>query len=511
MMPALGVILFLLAVTGIGALADRWLRHGDDRAGRRSASWCGAGRLGTGRRAGSGWAGRFCSARRLVGLGLHLPLAIDGRITHRSFGVVAALGLAAWGWIALMEWRRGGRPRLGGWMIDLPLIGKIMLGVVLVPAVMHSARSGISGYDARTIYGLKARILYDTGTVRSEDFTDNDRINFNPGYPLLLPLLESQLDWAQGGYESAGLKFLFLGFALALVSVYAGEARRFEGAGFAAASALLLLLTPVVICCFEGAGLSGSADLPLAALLFAGVIELSRWLEQPNCRTAIGAGLLLGAAALTKTEGAIWLAAIGAALAATWLFRRRTISLRPTTLLPAIGIVGLALALGHAVHRGMPDSPYYPSYFAAIDWQWLKQLGHRPGIVVSYAAEELFRLHNWNLIWLCVLGSLVWLKRGRLPAGVLFWRFATLVMAAAYLTVLILTPLHLYYQLYTSMTRLMLHFYPLAVLIMSEQIAASGWSRQLTAIFDFDGEPKPFTNSPPAPADQRTLPPARAA
>jgi hypothetical protein len=182
-------------------------------------------------------------------------------------------------------------------------------------------------------------------------------------------------------------------------------------------------------------------------------------------------------------EGVLWVAGCAAALVVVMLLRRREIRVRPMTLVPAAAVVAVAVGLGRAVHRGMPDSPYYPAYFATVDWQWLRQLGDRPWVVLSYLAEEFVRLRCWNLIWPAVIGSLVFLRRGEVPATVCFWRLTVIGMAAAYAGVLLLTPLNLYYQLYTSTSRLLLHIYPLAVLIMSEQLAASGWSRQIADVF----------------------------
>jgi hypothetical protein len=221
------------------------------------------------------------------------------------------------------------------------------------------------------------------------------------------------------------------------------------------------------------------------------MLELSRWIQRPSWRAAASAGLLLGAAALTKMEGAIWIAGCGGAIAIVLLVRRSEVRWRLATTLPAVGAIALALVLGRAVHRGLPDSPYYPSYLAAVDWQWLKQLANRPWTVIVYVAQEFVRLRSWNLIWPAVLGAVLFLKRGRIPPEARFWRLTAVAIALAYFGVLVLTPLHLYYQLYTSTTRLLLHIYPLAVLIMSEQLAASGWSRQFTEIFDLESETDP--------------------
>ena len=466
MMNYIGPWLCIAVAVGLGLAVSDWLR-GDGKASERP----GMGRA-------------FLLGAAIVGLALHVPLAIDGQIGHRSFVIVALVGAAAWVWNVYRFRRTGISPNVFRWVRDLPRIGQFMLAVVLIAMVVHCERSTLTGYDARSIYALKSRVIYDAGSVRGDDFTDPYRVNFNPGYPLLLPLLEAQASWPGDGAAGHGLKLLFVAFAVALAAACAAEIRRFETAAFAAWTALWLLLTPVLICCFEGAGLSGSADVPIAAFLFCGVLELGRWIENRNWQAAIRAGIFFAATALTKSEGIILVGFCCAACLAALFVRRRMPSGRQLAGAGLGVMVSIcAVAAGAAAHRWQPAFEYYPSYFAALDWRWLRQLGDRVGPVLSYLGEELFRWRFWNLLWPCALGSLVLLRRGPTPDKVLFWRLAVVGIAAGYAAVFITTPLHLQYQLMTSATRLMLHFFPICVLIMAEQLAASGWSRQVLAIF----------------------------
>lgn len=66
------------------------------------------------------------------------------------------------------------------------------------------------------------------------------------------------------------------------------------------------------------------------------------------------------------------------------------------------------------------------------------------------------------------------------------WRVVTAIMLAIYLTIMVVSPLHLHYQLITTFSRLILHLFPLAMLIMAEQVFASGWARE------FCGEASPI-------------------
>ena len=85
-----------------------------------------------------------------------------------------------------------------GWVGDLPLLLRMLTVLCLANFVWFATVESPSTFDARSIYGLKARILYDTGDLRGEDFRNPDRLNFNANYPLLVPLIEATLYAAQG-------------------------------------------------------------------------------------------------------------------------------------------------------------------------------------------------------------------------------------------------------------------------------------------------------------------------
>jgi hypothetical protein len=229
--------------------------------------------------------------------------------------------------------------------------------------------------------------------------------------------------------------------------------------------------------------LSGSADVALCAFVFAGTLELFRFCRRPGWRGGLAAGLLLGAGAMTKQEGLLWIGA-GGLTALGLLIATSTRSWGPALRLAIPGGLALLLAVGlHvAAHRAMPVSPYYPSIAAALtDPHWLVQLADRPPQVARYVLGELFRTTRWALLWPCVLGALVLLRRGRVPVETKCWRVTIGIMTAIYLTTMVVSPLHLQYQLSTTFSRLTLHFFPLAMLVMVEQAVASGWMRELAA------------------------------
>jgi hypothetical protein len=455
MMELASVVLLMTIVCGAGAWVSNLLQNRD------SAS------IGLGR--------FWLLGCAVLSVALHVPLAVDGHITHWSFGLAAAACLAA-SLLFVGGWRKKQSiARWGGWLFDLPWPGCLVAGAIIIAATSHAAQTELTGYDARSAFALKARMLYETGDLTGEDFRDINRVNFNPTYPLLIPLIEAEVYWCQGGYQHPGLRLLFVGFLLSSVSVLAVELRRFAPANAAACLAFPLLLTPMMIDWGEGAGLSGSADLPLAAFVFAGTLELFHFCRRPTWRRAICAGLFFGAALMTKQEGLVWIGvttitALGLFAAGKFGSTVRGIS----QAIPGAAVLGVVFGLHVLVHRDMPVSPYYPSYAAAVtDLHWLAQIGDRPLVVAQYILSALVHTGSWNLIWPCVVGALILLRRGAVPLETKCWRATFAMIAVIYLTILTVTPLHLDYQLKTTFARLALHLYPLALLIMSEQVIAS--------------------------------------
>jgi hypothetical protein len=463
MREIVGAFLFVITVLGAGAALACMLRSSDDEPTTFGRAW-------------------------LLGIAalstlLHLPLAYDGQITHRTFALVAIAGLLATAFFFARWRRRSSGTHWGGWIADLPIGARIVVGIGLVAAAFYVSRTELSGVDARSAFALKARILYETGDLTGEDFRDVHRLNFNPGYPLLLPLAEVEMYWFQGGYQNSKQGIVFLCFILAIVSVYAAEIRRFASARVAAYLALFLLMTPMLIECFEGAGLSGSADLLLSGFVLAGTLELYRWCQQPTWQRATVAGLFLGAAIMTKNEGLLWVGACGLTTIALFAFRKLGPGRQEIRgILAGTSILGICAGLHLLSHRTIAASPYYPSYGAALtDWNWLKQLSDRPPQVFLFVLGELAHFDHWGLLWLCVLSSMFLLPRGRVPLEVLGWRGVATIVMALYIVVMVVTPMHLQFQLITSFSRLLLHVFPLSMLIMAEQLVSSGWLQELVS------------------------------
>ena len=148
------------------------------------------------------------------------------------------------------------------------------------------------------------------------------------------------------------------------------------------------------------------ADLPLACLVTAGTLAIMQWLRSSDSRQAILAGVMFGAAAMTKDEGMLWIAAAGMAMLLLIFWRGLSFKpIRSPAVWSGIAILTIMIVVVVAVRRQVPSSPYLRSYAAVFQWNWLRQLWRRPPIVIWYDLKNCFRTSKWNLIWPCIGGG----------------------------------------------------------------------------------------------------------
>jgi hypothetical protein len=182
-----------------------------------------------------------------------------------------------------------------------------VLGVLLAYALVAVGRRPLLEFDGWAIWGMKARALYHFGGIGTPVFTSDAYPPLQ--HPLLYPSLESIGFRAMGAFDPSlfhvQLVLLAAGFALALVELLRPRVP-------------LLLATLVTLAILSATGTieqlsTALADVPLAFFVALGVVGLAHWLDSGETRVLACAALFLGAATLTKSEGALF--ALAAALA----------------------------------------------------------------------------------------------------------------------------------------------------------------------------------------------------
>jgi hypothetical protein len=464
------VAAYVCLLAGAGSTIGRWILSRSGDAKREPLGW--------------GWS--YLIGVASTGLFLDCPLALHGRIS-RAYFVVAACAcllltvIGLWSRISL---RGIGLTIRRAWIFDLPWPIASIVACVFLAGAASVATTEPTSFDARATFALKAKLLYDIGTIRGEDFQDDDRMHFNAHYPLLIPLHEATIFRLQGSMKDGHIRILFFGFVLALGSIVARELRRSQTRRFAALAAAALICTPLILNTGEGGGLTSSVDLPLACFVTSGALACMSWLRTKEPAQAVLAALMLGAGALTKSEGTLWVAMAGASMFVLVAFRRVRLN-RDVLKSCAGGIVLLVamLVVFMAVRRQIPYSPYLRSYTAALSWDWLRQLWRRPFAVAGYALYDTLWPGYWNFAWLCIAAALVLRRKMTVPVDVLYSRIVLGLLALAFCAIFVVTPYHVYWQMTTAMHRLTLQLMPLAWLVAVENLAASGWIEKFSGLW----------------------------
>lgn len=279
-----GVALFAVpgfALTGLfpGLRATPWLR-----------------RLGYGHLLGiAAVAGTLYALSALLGVPIRRPAI---------FGAAAALTLAG-----IAGWLRAGRRGRGPRRLPLParlaalalaLAGLGVSAGLFADALVYPLRD----WDGRMHWAAQARYIRHEGSVLPLAVVRGQWFINHPRYPVLMPVAQAAVLEATGaGEDELFFRGLYASFFPVLLLVVYDGARRWAGwlpAGLAAAAASGI---PFLTFFPDGGAASTYSDLPLACFYGAALVLLLRGRVFPS--DGIAAGLLLGAAVLTKNEGTI--------------------------------------------------------------------------------------------------------------------------------------------------------------------------------------------------------------
>jgi hypothetical protein len=245
----------------------------------------------------------------------------------------------------------------------------------------------------------------------------------------------------------------------------------------------------------DGWTLDGAADLPLAAVLLAGVLALWRCIDRRNDDVevergdgadALIAGLCLGSATLIKNEGLALVALCFAVLLAAGLLRpgRRRLALGHWA--SAAAIAALVAWPWLSVRGQIPSiDEDYPLAIKGI--LGLAELPEGTGVGTNHQPTELgqalaripivalgfltsfVHVIRWHVLWPLFFAALAWWSLR--PARFLRHGYAPLILLvlatmALYAVVLLVTPWDLAHLYGTTIPgRLLLHVAPLALLI----------------------------------------------
>jgi hypothetical protein len=263
-----------------------------------------------------------------------LPLSLLGAIPLAFVSGLGLLGCLA-SLIIFLKWR------ISGWSLSLPLLPLFIYGLtkvkiesinlskpkrlkiiewIFILLIIFGAGSSfllsvdfpLHFWDSRAIWGLKAKMLYQDGTVYSPNFMDEDRMQPHFRYPLLYPIAQAFIYYVLGGIDDwavmvlIGLFFpLIVSFLVDLIRAVTGK-RENALMGGAILSLLPVYYMPVYDM-MDGAH-SGYADTPLALFYLVSFGMLFLWKKNNDNRLFLLGAVLSSLLPLVKNEGTVlWL------------------------------------------------------------------------------------------------------------------------------------------------------------------------------------------------------------
>jgi hypothetical protein len=335
----------------------------------------------------------------------------------------------------------------------------LLLSGLIIFSVQWSAQPHGPG-DAWAIWNLRARFLYRGGKDWRAGFGP-ELLWSHPDYPLLVPAGVARC-WTYLGHEATLAPAVFgLVFTLAVVGVLGGTVALLRGRTQGLLASLVLVGTAF----FLRLGSGQMADVPLAFFILAAVAPLCLH-DRPGAGAAGGlvlAGTMAGLAAWTKNEGLLFVACLVPArlvtrsLALGW---RKGLGELPALLLGLLP--PLLLVAGFKTLLAPPNDLVAGQGTQAT----LGRLGDlaRYRVIGASFGEALLLLGPGAVAGLLLAFALLGrAPRAVRPAGAL--PLLTLVlMLLGYLAVYVTTPNDLHWHLETSVARLVMHLWPLALL-----------------------------------------------
>ncbi len=334
------------------------------------------------------------------------------------------------------------------WGLATLLVQSCVVGAIVVWRSFRTEPFG--GWDGWAIWNLHARFMVRAGTDWPQQLATPELSWTHPDYPKLVSASVARL-WSWAGAEPAATAALVsVAFAAALLGVIVFATARLRGRTPALLTGLLLVSTPF----FLSFAPNQHADLALASAMLAAVSLCAlgeRWTL---------AGLCAAFAAWTKNEGLLFAAVF--AIAGAWQARRsgspRAVAKFFIGLAAGlVPVLGLKLAL--APPNDLLATPLGPRLAQLLN-------ADRHALILGALWRDLRGFGEWQLTPFLAMAVpfFAWRARSRLTAGANLLPIVLGGMVTGFYGVYLLSPQDLAWHLDTSLVRLLLQLWPLALL-----------------------------------------------
>ena len=363
-------------------------------------------------------------------------------------------------WRVHCRWHRESAANVPKWTWFEWLLAIVLTQTTIVAAVVawrSFQAEPFGGWDGWAIWNMHARFMLRAGTEWPE-LLNAAQLNWtHPDYPRLIPASVARI-WAWCGREdplaSALVSVIFAGATVALLVALLGRVRNVR---VGLVGGIVLLATPF----FLTFAANEHADIPLGGFMLG---AMSMVILAGGTSTGVGAwalaGIWVGGAAWTKNEGLLFAVVFGGS-AALHLRRKRAIGAGRAFL------IALAIAMIPMAYFKLQLAPAN-DLVAASAGSRLERLGDlsRHTTILAALWRDLGRFGEWTFApWIVLaLPFLAWRARRRLVPVEWIVPRVVLLMLIGYYGVYLVSAQDLAWHLDSSLVRLLLQLWPLAIL-----------------------------------------------
>ncbi len=401
-----------------------------------------------------------------IGFALFFYSFVGVRFDIYSFAAIPVLLLVVmFSWYAMHPFnlREVVRPFSGN-SRDLGFFGKLLFFGILIQFLWVIAQTlpyPVHSHDAVANYALKAKIFFEAGGIPRDFFSWSHITVAHPDYPLLLPLAMTWV-YVFTGLNDVLVRLLMPLFYAGLLVVFFSRVTDLFSRRYALLMTFLLATVPQV----SDYATIIHADLLLTAFVTIGALYMMSYIRKGDNFHIMMASFMMGSSLWIKNEAMVFSAVFAFVLLMFLLktdksARKKVFRdiLRAAALMFFIAVPWFIVRASSGVVNVDLD---LGSLTPARVWENVK---HIPTLLYLFQ-QEVFGPKKWNIFWVIFFAALLW-KRKKLVLGeagylALFTGLSALIYFGAYMA---MTGENLYFYVNTTISRFMLHFSGIALLL----------------------------------------------
>lgn len=334
-------------------------------------------------------------------------------------------------------------------------------------------------WDERAIFGLKAIVLFQQGTIQSDLLLNPDFVQYHPKYPLLIPLNEAHIYLLLGEVNDRWSKAMFPCLYIGMVLTFLGVLLRVSVAKVRAWLFTIMLATVPVMVPWEYGFLSGQADGPVACFHLVALLYLWSFLHaisHPNVdqsitgRFLVIAGLGAGLTMFTKDEGIAFFLVdlIALSIVMVLYFRSRFITSAISIL--KFGVTVMLVVTPWLYHRSQLPSTTEMTYFSRMQITTIAEGMTAFFWAIRHLFQRMFlEAGEWGLQWWLLVISLIAFPARAIKPNQLFLLLNILGVLSALILAGMIAPTPVQEHLGGSSHRFLLQISGAAILFIAGQ------------------------------------------